>query len=173
MNHKTLLAATLAVLIAGSPALAIAQAAPPPAAGAMQGGRMTGPAMPWHGERHGPGMEHPGMWRHGDRDAHGGVIGYLRGLERLSMMSGRSKEMAAVYNEVLARSQDPRVRDYAYQHLARLQARPANVDQAIATMRKGLDESLSREAKRRAEMEKMRSAWMQRHGEAATPSTTK
>ncbi len=171
MRRKTLLAATLAVLMAGSSTLVLAQDAPPPAAGAMQGKRMMGPAAAQQGSRQGPDMDHRGMWMHGGRDAHGGVVSYLHGLERLYMMSGRSKDMAAVYNDVLAKSQDPRVRDYAYQHLARLQARPRNVDQAIATMRKGLDESLAREATMRAEREKMRRAWMQQHDHAAKPSS--
>lgn len=166
MQRKTLLATTLAVLMAGSSALVMAQDAPPPPPGAMQGrGMMARPAAP-HGDRHGPGMR-----PHSDRDARGGVIGYMRGLEHLYMMSGHSKDMAAVYNDVLAKSQNPRVREYAYQHLARLQARPTNVNQAIATMRKGLDESLANEAKMRAEREKMRNAWRQRRNEAARPST--
>ena len=169
MHRKTLLATTLAVLMAGSSALVMAQDTPPPAAaGAMHGNGMMGPAAQ-HGERHGP-KDHRGMWQHGGRDEHGGVASYLRGLERLYMMSGRSKDMAAVYNDVLAKSQDPRIRDYAYQHLARLQARPSNVDQAIATMRKGLDESLANEARMRAEREKMRNAWKQHHDDAAKPS---
>jgi len=115
---------------------------------------------------------------HGDRGDHGmrmhrfdhrrnGVIGDLRGLERLYMQSGRSKEMASVYNDVLAKSQDPHVRDYVYKRLARLQAQPANVDQAIATLRKGLDENLANEAKMHAEREKMRAAWQQRADKTA------
>ena len=118
---------------------------------------------------------------HGDRGDHGmrmhrfdrqrsGVIGDLHGLERLYMQAGRSKEMASVYNDVLARSQDPRVRDYVYKRLARLQAQPANVDQAIATLRKGLDENLANEAKMRAEREKMRAAWQQRAGGTTPPA---
>lgn len=170
MHHKTLFAATLALLMAGSSAVILAQDAPPPAAaGAMQGKGMMGPGA-MHGDRHNAGMDHRGMWQHGDRDAHGSVISYLRGLERLYLMTGHSKSMAAVYNDVLAKSQDPRVRDYAYQHLARLQARPSNVDQAIATMRKGLDESLAHDAKMRAEREQMRHAWQQHHDAAAKSS---
>ncbi len=41
------------------------------------------------------------------------------------------------------------------------------MDQAIATLRKGLDENLANEAKMRAEHEKMRAAWQQRAGQAA------
>lgn len=168
MHRKTLLASALAVLMAGSTALVIAQDAPPPPATTRS---MADHGMPGHlGDRHDHGMRDHGMRGHDRDDEQGGVIGDLRGLERLYMMSGRSKDMAAVYNEVLARSQDPRVRDYAYQHLARLQARPANPDQAIATMRKGLDENLANEAKMHAERDKMRDAWKQHHDDAAKPS---
>ncbi len=168
MHRKTLLASALAVLMAGSTALVIAQDAPPPPAATRP---MADHGMPGHhGDRHDHGMRGHDMRGHGRDDEHGGVIGDLRGLERLYMMSGRSKDMAAVYNEVLAKSQDPRVRDYAYRHLARLQVRPVNVDQAIVTMRKGLDESLANEAKMRAEREKMRQAWKQHRDSAATPS---
>jgi flagellar biosynthesis chaperone FliJ len=49
-----------------------------------------------------------------------------------------------------------------YHQLARLQAAPANTDQAIATLRKSLDENLANEAKMRAQMDKLRSQWEQR-----------
>ncbi|OOG47957.1 hypothetical protein [Rhodanobacter sp. C01] len=161
MHRNTLLASALAVLMAGSASLVIAQDAPPPPA-AGPSATMRAPAKP-HGDRRGPGMHERGFG-----DQHGGVIGDLRGLEHLYMQAGRSKDLAALYNDVLAKSQDPRVRDYVYQHLARLQARPTNVDQAIATLRKGLDESLANEAKMRAEHDKMRAAWQQ-HAGAPTP----
>ena len=106
---------------------------------------------------------------HGDRQR-SGVVGDLRELERLYLQSGRSKDMVAVYTDVLAKSQDPRVRDYVHHHLARLQAQPANVDQAIATLRKGLDENLANEAKMRAEREKMRANWQQRADKAVPPA---
>jgi predicted negative regulator of RcsB-dependent stress response len=120
-----------------------------------------------HGDR---GHE---MRQRGFDHQRGGVIGDLRGLEKLYTQAGRSKELASLYNDVLTRSQDPRVRDYVYQRLARLQAQPTNVDQAIATLRKGLDESLANEGKMRAEREKMRATWQQRHADAAQPAANK
>ncbi len=167
MHRKTLLASALTVLMVGSTAFAMAQDAPPPpppaAVHATHGKDMRAAARP-DGD-HGHDMRQRGF--DGQR---GGVIGDLRGLERLYMQAGRSKELASLYNDVLAKSQDPRVRDYVYQHLARLQARPTNLDQAIATLRKGLDESLANEAKMRAEREQMRAAWQQHHDNAATPA---
>jgi Uncharacterized protein conserved in bacteria len=171
MHRKTLLASALAVLMAGSTALVMAQDAPattpPPAATHTTHGKDMRAGAPHRGDRDGHGM---GMRQRGFDREHGGVIGDLRGLERLYLRAGRSKDLAPLYNDVLAKSQDPRVRDYVYQHLARLQAQPANVDQAIATLRKGLDESLANEAKMRAEREQMRAAWQQHRADAATPA---
>lgn len=168
MHRKTLLASTLAVLMAGSTSLVMAQNTPPPppsaAAHAMPGKGMR-PAMPSPGDRGDRGGDRGGHGMH----ERGGVIGDLHGLEKLYMQAGRSKDLAALYNDVLAKSQDPRVRDYVYQHLARLQAQPTNVDQAIATLRKGLDENLANEAKMRADREKMRAAWQQHHADAPPP----
>lgn len=170
MHRKTLLASALAVLMAGSASLVLAQSTPttPITASSSSSTMKTAKTMKDHGNRHGD-------WR-GNRmhsmghDQQGGVIGDMRGLERLYMQSGRSKELTALYNEVLAKSQDPRVRNYTYQRLARLQARPANVDQAIATLRKGLDESLANEAKMRTDREAMRANWQQRHDNVKTPA---
>jgi hypothetical protein len=85
-----------------------------------------------------------------------GAMADLRSLERLYREAGRDREMTAIYQEVLAKSQDPQLRTYAYHQLARLQARPANIDQAAATLRKSLTENLANEAKMRAERERMR-----------------
>ena len=153
MYRKTLFASALAVLIAGSASFVMAQNTPPPPSAPHAAASKEVRVI--RGDR-----DH-GMRMHGFDHQRSGVIGDLRGLERLYMQAGRSKEMASVYNDVLAKSQDPRVRDYVYKRLARLQAQPTNVDQAIATLRKGLDENLANEAKMRAEREKMRAAWQQ------------
>lgn len=162
MQRKTLLASTFALLIAGTAALAIAQDAAPnaPAAAPKMAPAGKGP-MPGRGgddfrggAGFGPGFGGPGS----------PVIDDLHALERLYMASGRSKELPALYNEVLSKSQDPRVRTYVYHELARAQSAPANPDQAIATLRKSLDENLANEAKQRAQFDKMRSDWEQRRG---------
>ena len=166
MHRNTLLASTLAVLMAGAASFAMAQDAPPPLPPPAAGPAAALHAAPKaHGDHHGFNMHQRSFG-----NEHGGVIGDLRGLERLYMQAGRSKDLAALYNDVLAKSQDPRVRDYVYQHLARLQARPTNVDQAIATLRKGLDENLANEAKMRAEHDKMRDAWKQHAGAPMPPA---
>ena len=71
---------------------------------------------------------------------------------------------------VLAKTQNPMLRTYVYHRLARLQMQPTNVDQAAATLRKSLDENLAIDAKHRADLEKMRSAWQQRRATAAPTS---
>lgn len=175
MQRKTLLASAASLLLAGSAAFAYAQDAAPQAPAAPTA-RSSQPAPPqqgpkWgHGDRdHGRG-DHGGWARHGRDGERGGVIGDLRALERLYVTSGRSKELPALYNEVLAKSQNPRVRDYAYRHLARAQMQPQNVDAAIATMRKSLDESLAQDQKRHQEMEAFRQRMQQRASAAGTSS---
>ncbi|MET0329957.1 MAG: hypothetical protein ABW154_00875 [Dyella sp.] len=161
MQRKTLLVSLLALLLAGSASFAMAQDAG--SAPAMAQGQHHGGMQQW---QHGKGFEgHRGFRGPGSE-----VIGNLRGLERLYVISGRTKELPALYNDVLAKSQNPRVRNYVYQHLARLQAQPANVDQAIGTLRKSLDENLANEAKRRSQMEAMRAKWAQRQGNTGAAS---
>jgi hypothetical protein len=174
MHRTTLLASTLAALLAGSASFAFAQASPAPVAQpttstSTSAARST---MPMRMRTHDGGHHaRGGAWSHDANRERGGVIGDLRELERLYLQAGRSNELTALYNDVLARSQNPRVRDYVYHQLARLQARPANVDQAIATLRKGLDENLANDAKMRSEREKLRSNWQQRSGKAPIPAT--
>lgn len=177
MQRKTLLASALTMLIAGSASYVVAQdaaqSAPPAAAQKARPSALPkGPAMGENsprGSRGGPDFGGPGFGGPGSA-----VISDLHELERLYMMTGRSKELPALYNDVLAKSQDPAVRTYVYHHLARAQLAPSNPDQAIATLRKSLDENLTNEAKRRAEFEKMRSEWQQHRdtmkpGPAAAP----
>lgn len=168
MQRKTLLASALVLLAAVGGGYAIAQDAAPknaPAAKAMpaaKGPQMGHGGMP--GFMGGPGFGGPGFGHPGFDGPGSPVIEDLQALERLYRESGRSKELPALYNDVLAKTQDPRVRTYVYHHLARAQSAPANVDQAIATLRKSLDENLANEAKQHAEVEKMRSDWEQRRG---------
>lgn len=161
MHRPTLLASTLALLLAGATSFAIAQdAAPAPrTTAAAQASPASAPsAKPMHhmAKDHDRGMR--GDMMHGEM----GVFSDLRSMERLYQQAGRGKEMVAVYNDVLAKSQNPMLRTYVYHQLARLQAQPVNVDQAIGTLRKSLDENLANEAKRRAEHEQMRAQWQQR-----------
>lgn len=167
MHRKTILASALAVLLAGATSFVMAQTTPAPTSSQTQ--TMTKDAHIKHGKHHNRMHRRGGHHQRGQNQRNG-VISDMRALERLYMQAGRSKEMAAVYNDVLTKSQDPRVRSYATHRLARLQAQPENVDQAIATLRKGLNENLANEAKRRAEHEKMRAAWQQR-ADKMTPAT--
>jgi hypothetical protein len=170
MHRKTLLASALAVLMAGSAPLVMAQSTPPPASTSTHATMGKDLRAAWHHQHGDRGHD---MHRRGFGHQRGGVIGDLHELEKLYMQAGRSKQLASLYNDVLAKSQDPHVRDYVYRRLARLQAQPANVDQAIATLRKGLDESLANESKMRAEREQMRATWQQRHADASQPGANK
>ena len=160
MQRKTFLASAVSLILAGSAAFAFAQDASPkaPAAPAAQSTQARDhQGMKWNRGEHG-GWGHHG--RGGMRNA--GVIGDIRALERVYVMNGRAKELPALYNEVLAKSQNPMVRDYAYRHLARAQMQPQNVDAAIATLRKSLDESLAQDQKRHEEMQAFKQRMQQR-----------
>jgi len=183
MQRKTLIASAASLLLAGSAAFAFAQDAAPqtPSAPAARSAQPGGPAaqgQKWgHGGQWGQdgrGGEHGrGEWaKHGRGKEQGGVIGDLHSLERLYVLTGRSKELPALYNEVLAKSQNPRVRDYAYRHLARAQMQPTNVDAAISTLRKSLDENLAQDQKRHQDMEAFK-ARMQQRAAAAPASSAK
>jgi hypothetical protein len=52
-----------------------------------------------------------------------------------------------VYHEVLGKTQDPMLRHYIYDSLAREQLKPANPEQAIATLRTSLSEDLAAASK--------------------------
>ncbi|HEV2623407.1 MAG TPA: hypothetical protein VGU65_15155 [Frateuria sp.] len=154
MPRFDLLAPALALLLA-SP-LAMAQDAPSmPPTNAPQ---VQSSPHPDHGAM---GHHMRSMRMHGPEL---GALADLRALERLYRETGRDKELSGLYNEVLAKSQDPQLRTYVYHQLARLQAKPANVDQAIATLRKSLSENLANEAKMRAEHERTRAQWKQHQG---------
>jgi hypothetical protein len=169
MQRKTLIASAASLLIAGSTAFAFAQDAAPQAPSAPAA-RSAQPGAPGQGPKWGrdghdghDGGHGRGEWgQHGRRGEQGGVIGDLHSLERLYVLTGRSKELPALYNEVLAKSQNPRVRDYAYRHLARAQMQPANVDAAISTLRKSLDENLAQDQKRHQDMEAFKARMQQR-----------
>jgi hypothetical protein len=160
MHRMTKLAAMAAFAIAGTTGLAFAAqdtTPPPPAPGAAA--PAGAPMM--HGK--GPGGHGPadhdgrGGWggRRGFGGQHDGVVGDLHALERLYLLQGKPRELIPLYNEVLAKSTNPRTRDYVFRALARAQAAPTNVDSAIATMRKSLDENLANEKKHEA----MRDEW--------------
>ena len=75
------------------------------------------------------------------------VVNDLQHLQRLYDLNGRESEMRDVYHDVLLKTQVPAIRQYVYEALARNLLRPANVDQAITTIRTSLDEDLSTLAK--------------------------
>jgi hypothetical protein len=132
--RKALFGAALAAVLGSIATAALADdATPPPAA--------------LHGEGprgHGPMMGHPGPAF--------AVINDLEQLRRLYALSGHEGEIVAVYHEVLNKTQDPMLRHYVYDSLAREQLKPANPEQAIATLRTSLAEDLAAANKAPREM---------------------
>lgn len=149
MNRKILLAGVATLLIAGTGTFALAQSSTTPAAAPTATAQPAAkPGMPMHGKfmnhgnRHGS-MHHRGMRGHRFGPA-GAVISDLRHMERLYTEAGKSSQLPALYNDVLGRTQDQHVRNYVYSRLARAQLRPSDTSAAIGTLRKSLDENLTR-----------------------------
>lgn len=126
---KGLLSAALAAIltVAATGVLAQEAASPPPATA-------HAPDKPHHGDKP--------LGPHGPMGPGFAVVNDLEQLRRLYAMSGREGEIVAVYHEVLNKTQDPMLRHYVYDSLAREQLKPANTDQAIATLRTSLSEDL-------------------------------
>lgn len=131
---KAIFSAAIAAFLSVAATAAFAQEASPPAPAQMHGGpehhdgeHEHGPMGPMMGPR-GPGFT---------------VINDLEQLRRLYAMSGHEGEIVAVYHDVLSKTQDPMLRHYVYDSLAREQLKPANPEQAIATLRTSLAEDLS------------------------------
>lgn len=137
----------LTLALAGSAILALAavvthqsaaQAAPQSSAAMMTANDGAAPAP--HGWRRGRGerlaaaMNNPAFQ----------TLRNLRELERLYLVGGRAQEIPALYREVLQKTENPAVRQFAYRRIARNELRPADVDKSIATLRQSLDESLKR-----------------------------
>lgn len=68
----------------------------------------------------------------------------LMQLERLYILDGRAKDVPALYQDLLTRTQNAQLRSFAYARIAKQQARPANPSQVIATVKQALDENLAR-----------------------------
>jgi hypothetical protein len=135
MKKAIFSAALTAVLTVAATAALAEEAAPPPSAAQMHGEpqRGDGPPAP-HGAM-GPMM--------GPRSPGFAVINDLEQCRRLYAMSGHSGEIIAMYHDVLSKTQDPMLRHYIYDSLAREQLKPANPEQAIATLRTSLAEDLA------------------------------
>lgn len=92
---------------------------------------------------------HAGEWKHGHHHGMGhletrAAIHDLREIKHLYLETGHANQLPALYQDVLSKTQDPSVRNYAYQQLARAELRPADPDKAIATLRTSLNENLTR-----------------------------
>ena len=141
--HTSRLGIALASLLAlGAVGASSGALATPPAADTMQGPSMQAGA--WrHGWNHGHGMmEHRHALLARGMPARFAAMRDLRALQHLYLMQGRRGDAEALYRQVLTRTQDPILRNFAYARLARLQALPTNPDAAIATLRAALDENL-------------------------------
>lgn len=74
----------------------------------------------------------------------GAAIADLNGMRRLYLLEGKRQNLPELYRYVLSKTQNPVLRNYAYRHLARAELQVTNADQAITTLRRSLDENLTR-----------------------------
>ncbi|MEC5404324.1 hypothetical protein VOM14_01905 [Paraburkholderia sp. MPAMCS5] len=138
MSKKILGAALAAVLTMAGMAAFADDALPPPPPSRAQGDGPRGDGPPgMHGPHGINGPIGPGF----------AVINDLEQLRRLYALSGHPGEIVVVYHEVLNKTQDPLLRHYVYDSLAREQLKPANPEQAIATLRTSLSEDLAAASK--------------------------
>lgn len=133
MQRKTLILLVASVLALSATAFMVGAVPADSGAGAMQA-----PAA---------GAPFGHMHRNGKRGLHAAPavrasVMDLRAIERLYRAGGQSKELPGFYRDVLAKTQNPILRNYVYLRLARLQSAPTNTDAAIATLRQSLDENL-------------------------------
>jgi hypothetical protein len=68
----------------------------------------------------------------------------LHELERLYLIDGRAQEIIPMYRDLLQRTENPAVRQFAYQRIARYELKPGDVGKSITTLRQSLDENLKR-----------------------------
>lgn len=122
---KALLTAALTALVTVAASSAIAQDFPPPS-----------PMGEHDHSPHEDGPPHP----HGPGFA---VINDLEQLRRLYSMTGHENDIIAVYHDVLNKTQDPMLRHFVYDSLAREQLKPSNPEAAIATLRTSLAEDIA------------------------------
>ena len=125
------LALTLGLVVAGAAEPPASGMAPPPAQSWMHhpdhGGKRPGMRRAMHGPMMGP---------------RGAAIRDMLALEHLYRAQGHIDAVATLYRDVLARSQDPLLRNFAYARLARAELAPRDTVAAIRTLRQALDENL-------------------------------
>ena len=167
MTSKTLAAAIAVILLAGA-TLSIGGASATPAApsdlattddgvdtfdgGNDGGGRgdwrdHRGPGGDGHGRpmmRGGRGMGRGMMAMRVAKDPQLSTIRDLRALEGAYRHSGREKDVASIYTDVLKRTSDPVVRDFANHRLARIAMRAGDTKGAIDRLNNSLDDDLKR-----------------------------
>jgi hypothetical protein len=128
---KAFFSAALAAVLGMVATAALADDGMPPPAAAQHGGAPRGDGPRGHGPMMGPPS--PAF----------AVINDLEQLRRLYALNGHEAEIVAVYHDVLNKTQDPMLRHYVYDSLAREQLKPASPEQAIATLRTSLAEDLA------------------------------
>lgn len=166
MNSKTLSAAIAAVVLTAGIGFAVAASAVPshetqPSVAAAEFGAAAFDAVdeevgagPREGRRgFGPGMGHRAhrgplarrmMALRIAKDPALATIRDLRAIEGVYRRSGRDKDVPGFYNDVLKRTDNALVRDFATHRLARIAMRSGDTKGALEQLQRSLDEDLKR-----------------------------
>lgn len=115
-------------------------------AGAQSTGSTTDPAATAATPDGTPMRPHRGRFARGAmaNDPVHAVMRNMIQLERLYILDGRAKDVPALYQDLLSRTQNAQLRSFAFNRIARQQSRPADPEQVIATVKQSLTENLSR-----------------------------
>ncbi|MEO8461335.1 MAG: hypothetical protein ABI451_12465 [Dokdonella sp.] len=146
MTRKNLLSVSISLLISGSSAIGglYAPAALAQADHVQTGSSATAPA---NASDHAGHAKHRGRYNgHADMNATPAEKAVIKDLRRMEMMyrsEDRSQEMSAMYDSVLAKTQNATVRSYIEKRQAHTQRTPADAEKAIASATKQLNDDLA------------------------------
>jgi hypothetical protein len=141
MTKSTLIAFSTAAVLAGGIAFGAFAGTPPVAADALVAAASAHPgeARPQRGPRGRAALRVAVL-----KDPALAAIANLRAIERIHRREGKVEELPRYLRGVLAKTNDPTVRNYVNFRLARLEMRERDPEGALAELQRGLDENLSR-----------------------------
>ena len=141
MFNRTLATLSIAAVLAGGIASSVTAGNPPVASEALAAASVAhpGPAQAQRGPRARGAARMAAL-----KDPALAAIASLRAIERIHRREGRAAELPRYLRGILAKTNDPTVRNYVNFRLARLEMRDRDPEGALAELQRGLDENLAR-----------------------------
>jgi predicted negative regulator of RcsB-dependent stress response len=147
MNRNTVAAFMAGGVLAGAIAIGFgahaAPAVPLEDAASLVGAAALAHPGPSHGQRRGPMGRRAAMLRALEDPALATIVN-LRALERIYRHEGRADDVEALYRDVLAKTDNATVRNFANLRLARIAMRGKDAKAAQETLQRNLQENLAR-----------------------------